>query len=317
MTIYLPGLDNRLHNGAAGDTTAITREFVEASIGSRLEAFKAKLRVRFSTEPVFALFADHGHIPARAGRRLGFDNQQLQSALAPKAPNGQPAYQPTYIASNRFDERANVLFQPEGGIAHVYVAGNPGAEATAKWAVAPTEERLKPLVDALVGFFGATRGTEQNPRPFAQILVRVGGFGSAYQVVSGGYDPQLGWDVNGQLQELSSLDPDSYLSAAARVTGWASENTGDIVLLANMDAGFYLDANDLTSTHGSLSARDGVVPLAFSYPGATSKDPAEDTRLQKIREYLGIGSGGSAPIFTTPTEANSARCLLGVIQLCR
>jgi len=95
--------------------------------------------------------------------------------------------------------------------------------------------------------------------------------------------------------------------------GLGSENTGDIVLLANMDGGFYLDGGDLTSTHGSLSARDGLVPLAFAYPGATSKVEGEDTLLAKVRAFLQAGTGGPAAAFKIPTEANSARCFLGLI----
>lgn len=312
MTVYLAGLDNRLHNGAAGVTTEVTQQFVEASIGANLEAFRAKLSKKFKTHPVFALFSDHGHIPVQEGRRVGFDTiPALKASLEPKVPGAPP-----YVARNRFDLGANVIFQPEGGIAHVYVAGAPMVTDTARWAVAPDEGRLKPLVDALVATFGATRGEDANARPFAQILVRLGvGFGAVYRAVPTAYNPAQSLDS--QLEPLTELPGTQYLNAAARVAAWASENTGDIVLLANMDAGYYLDGGNLTSTHGSLSATDGIVPLAFSYPGATSTDPEKDTRLQKIREYLGGPGSGQPSTFVDPTEANSARCFLGLIQSCR
>ena len=79
----------------------------------------------------------------------------------------------------------------------------------------------------------------------------------------------------------------AYADPAARVEQWRSENTGDIVLLANMIEGqFYFDSNVQTSDHGSLKFADAVIPLAFAYRRATDQDSNADTVLDPVIKYL-------------------------------
>src|SRR5262249_52767161 len=79
----------------------------------------------------------------------------------------------------------------------------------------------------------------------------------------------------------------AYADPAERVEKWRSENTGDIVILANMMEGeYYFDAEPKASQHGSLTIGDAIVPLAFSYPGASSEDERLDTVLNAVRDYL-------------------------------
>jgi hypothetical protein len=101
----------------------------------------------------------------------------------------------------------------------------------------------------------------------------------------------------GQLKGLEYLEGSeptagngAYADPARRIGEWISENSGDIIVLANMvkddGFGYYFDEGSKQSTHGSLTYGDAIVPLAFSYPGATSEDDEVDTVLRDVGRYL-------------------------------
>jgi len=89
---------------------------------------------------------------------------------------------------------------------------------------------------------------------------------------------------------LTTVGSAAYADPARRIREWTSENSGDIIVLANMikDDGsrYYFDEQTKQSQRGSLSHADSVVPLAFSYPGATSRDDTVDRVLFEVRRYL-------------------------------
>jgi hypothetical protein len=84
----------------------------------------------------------------------------------------------------------------------------------------------------------------------------------------------------------ASNDAFKYANPAGRVADWISENSGDIILLPNMEQEYFFDKDALWSTHGSLFEADARVPLGFSYPGATSPLRTEDNVLDGVREFL-------------------------------
>ena len=122
-----------------------------------------------------------------------------------------------------------------------------------------------------------------------------------------------------QLLDLSVMTAEPYLfdepaanyaRPAERVESWRSENSGDIVLLAHMiQNGFYFDADPKASQHGSLTWADSIVPLAFAYPGATSKDNTKDTLLGLVRGYLQDIAPAEEPAMSPVEEAAMERVL--------
>lgn len=97
------------------------------------------------------------------------------------------------------------------------------------------------------------------------------------------------FDLDTMEQPPYSPDPKpafAYADPERCVGEWNSENTGDIVMLADMEAQYYFDKEKQGSTHGSLTYADAIIPLAFSYPGATSADRKEDTLLAPVRSFL-------------------------------
>jgi hypothetical protein len=73
-----------------------------------------------------------------------------------------------------------------------------------------------------------------------------------------------------------------------------SINTGEIILLANVAAGYsfgqYKEAGSdipvgYRSQHGTLTNADGIVPIAFGYPGGTLSGD-DDTVLTPIKQIL-------------------------------
>lgn len=102
-----------------------------------------------------------------------------------------------------------------------------------------------------------------------------------------------------------------YADPARRVAEWASENSGDIIILANMKDRFFFDKGTLHSNHGSLTYADAQTPLAFSYPGATSDIPDLDTVLGPVRAFLAAAPPAGASAYA-PVEGQAMESALGL-----
>ena len=207
----------------------------------------------------------------------------------------------------------------------------------------PSPERLTPLVNNIRAM------TEMwSPAVITDVLVRVPGpngefAGSQYRVVPRGGRTDIAptcdqkgcqptaftcgpsenepCTLEAQLLELSKMEQApfrsddplfDYADPARRIAEWASENTGDIVILANVKEGFYFDKGVLASNHGSLTYADAVTPLAFAYPGATSDDLALDNVLNGVRAFLKASSPEEEPA-RAPIERRAMEAALGLL----
>jgi len=75
----------------------------------------------------------------------------------------------------------------------------------------------------------------------------------------------------------------AYQQPVARIQALASENSGDIILFANMKEKYQFELG-YKGNHGSLTAADAKVPIAVSYP-AGAKD-VRDAMLEEVQQYL-------------------------------
>jgi hypothetical protein len=145
-------------------------------------------------------------------------------------------------------------------------------------------------------------------RPVAAILVREPGPNGFSDGVYKAYLPELskcqvGCTIVDALFPLNDLPP---MSSAAEWQYWeahrrlnlefSSVNTGEIILLANLPAGFQF-GQGYNSQHGSLTRADAVVPVAFGYPGGAQMGD-KDTVLEPIRQLFGGDPPAGQPIPT-------------------
>ena len=134
--------------------------------------------------------------------------------------------------------------------------------------------------------------------------------------------------VLGQLQDLSTLNspspqrPWTYGNPSQRVPNWISENTGDLVLLANLSKAdgchpavqYFFDENPLQSTHGNAERRRCSDSDGFCVPGATAPpgvNPATDTTDTTLVGISGLLSNLQQPI-QDPTEAKALAAFFGI-----
>jgi len=233
-------------------------------------------------------------------------------------------------------EKANVIFVPHGGMAHVYVANDAETGADdPDWMHAPSLGTLRSVVNKI----GNTNVRLGAQAPVTDILVRVPGLdpqqpfeGSEYRVLARDFWPACAHDqdprcvfkcgpdekqpctLEVQLDPISVLAERQvggeplYSAPEVRINAFISANTGDIILLANSGAGYCFEDGARKGTHGSLTAADGLVPLAVSYPGATSRHADKDNLLLGVMSEL---QQGGWPI-VTPTEARVIETFFGV-----
>jgi hypothetical protein len=349
MVLYFGGHDAIAHRDGKEAGKSHLLENIDKYVGEIVDKASRKLK----NSAIYAVVSDHGHIDVTAqngkqkfmnldgnGMFVSFKSSKdvvWRDVLTPR----QGDYRVGKTLKRDDGSTANVIFAPEGGIAHIYVANEAQKGKAPDWTKPPSLETLRPLIN---NAFKMTRTTP--PRSVSDILVRMpdpgnpNAFGPArYRVLSQDYQP-VECGVNGdqpcasncgpnhtagactleaQLLDLdkmieppfASADPAfGYSDPANRVEKWRSENTGDIVLLANMEGGYYFDSEEKASQHGSLTFGDSIVPLAFAYPGATSPDPKIDNVLKSVADYLREVAplGSAAP---SPVEEPAMECALG------
>ena len=352
MVLYFGGLDDDVHNGRVkrpGSDEVSDRpseqyveEYLDGVIGEVVKEASARLK----NSAIYALVADHGHIAVEPTKQMDLDKRGWQARMGPKGltqwhdvltPDDSYRVSKTTMVAGK-DQPANVVFVPHGGMAHVFVAKDPGGGSQA-WVAPPSLERLTPLVNNIRAMTEAW-----SPATITDVLVRVPGpngefAGSEYRVVPRNYLPPAckggpceptastcgesrdqACTLEAQLLDLSRMKEApftsgdaafDYVDPAPRVAEWASENTGDIVLLANMKEKFFFDKGALASNHGSLTSADAQTPLAFSYPGATSDLEALDTVLDPVRTFLETAPA-AGPSARAPVERRAMEAALGL-----
>ena len=314
MVIYLPGLDHAMHafgpseqRGERWFRTGILGTDATTSLHGRINQIVRDLG-GLAESTVFGVFSDHGHYDTDTEKYMDLDDRGQFIIENGTPPTWRSTLQPTdkLLVGDVYEDRllrkdANVIFNPQFGLANIHVAGDIKSAFRYDWTKPPTVEELEPIVSAIfnsyIGPAGALRPWPA--RPIADILVRVPASpntfdDSEYKVVPRDYDPNRSGGLQGQLVGLETLEglgigedlvePWTYKDPVRRVTESISANSGDIVLLANARYGFQF-GRPFKGQHGSLTSADSLVPVAFGYPGATG-DAEEDNTLAPVIQFL-------------------------------
>lgn len=238
LTLYFCGLDSWGHHTAGqGQETYITRVLdpIMADMARLFEERVGPWRTRF------ALCSDHGH--SWLGDRHRVSHTTLMSALAAA---GRRPFTHAPLSADA-DCYINVI----GGSVQLHVRAARGG-----WNAPPDlESDLLPLARALE----KVRHPHAPAEPcFALVLVRPAP-GAAYHVLtsSGLTDAEdFFWEKL-----------DRFPNAFTNIRGLNCARSGDIVLFANFERGFYFSDETVPRSHGSLSPDDMGIPIMFAGPG--------------------------------------------------
>jgi predicted AlkP superfamily pyrophosphatase or phosphodiesterase len=336
MVIYLPGLDHAMHafgpSGKRGEQwfqTGLLGVDERTSLHGRINrVFKALQEQDLADSTVFGVLSDHGHYNTDPDKFMDLDERgslisgnppQFCSVLQVDENHLVGGAYSNSLAGRLFGRNANVIFDPQFGLAYIYVAGGIRSRSEFDWTKAPTVEELEPIVNAIFNsYIGPADALRPWPdRPIADILVRLPANpdtfeGSEYKVVPRDYDPNRSNCGNGtercglaeQLAELGTLrdkgigeapvSPWKYNNPDKRIADLVSANSGDIILLVNARYGYQFGP-PFKGQHGSLTEADSVVPVAFGYPGATG-DLDDDDTLSPVIEFLSEQQFPESPI---------------------
>jgi hypothetical protein len=336
MVIYLPGLDHAMHafgpSGKRGEKwfqTGLLGVDERTSLHGRINrVFRALQEQDLADSTVFGVLSDHGHYDTDPEKFMDLDERgsliagnppQFRSVLQVDENHIVGGVYSNSLAGRLFGRNANVIFDPQVGLAYIYVAGGIRSRSEFDWTKPPTVDALEPIVNAIfnsyIGPAGALRSWPD--RAIADILVRVPANpdtfeGSEYKVVPRDYDPNRSDCGNGtercglakQLAELETLrdkgigeapvSPWKYNDPERRIADLISANSGDVILLANAADGYQFGPS-FKGNHGSLTEADSIVPVAFGYPGGTGNLDEDDT-LRPVIEFLSEQQFPESPI---------------------
>jgi len=164
------------------------------------------------------------------------------------------------------DPACDAVVGLNGGLAHVYLQ-----HRQARWADPPRcAEDVLPVAEAFRLMSESGKYEEELQGSLELILVRDAqheGWRGEYRVYAG----------DGQTQPLADYLAAraglGYAGAAHRIRLAASEETGDLILVANGRDGFYFGA-PLRGMHGGLYPGESEVVLTFAYPGGSPGEVA-------------------------------------------
>jgi hypothetical protein len=351
LVIHFLGLDHQEH--AAG--VAAGKAWFSQQIEKWIKPVVSEAEQRLHGTVVYGLVADHGLFDVDPARAVPYETFKAALAL-------RPAFRAADHVREDDGDRAigrlaackkqtlNVVYSAQGGMANVYVAD--GAQAgdarvvKGDWRTAPSLETLEPIVDALHASY-LEPYIDPKERPVAAILVRrrdaadPSNFDASHYAVvplyyegnhlltTCGASGALPCTLANQLLGLDALSQAEWgvtfeADAQRRLDGYASANSGDIVLLANADYKFYFGKpGSNRGQHGALTPLDSRVPLVFFYPGATGTKAQDDT-LDPIEDQLSchtpsldhLASAPGVGPLESPVEAEPIRAYFGLPVAC-
>jgi hypothetical protein len=218
----------------------------------------------YSDETTYIFVSDHGQIPVLHDQehalRVGHTLQ--------KAPLNM--YQTFQLLGRRLlrfpvpDRTADSILTPNGGFAHVYLRSSHF-----DWKTPPSfEQDVLPCARGLQKSSQSPEFTPLSNRAFTAILVR--------NIERQGWRaPLLGLNAAGTpvpLEQLfSGTGYESLAEPVARLKQLEAPETGDIVLLANGDAGFYF-GTPCQGNHGGLHKDESSCVFSVGAPGLSAVD---------------------------------------------
>ena len=252
LMAYFMGLDHHSHlHGPSGQPDYL-RKVIDPQIGLLLDALA---RHGMLDNMLFVLVSDHGQIDAvpddRHSLRLGFpfdlELVHVFNALGLDV-HDIPGEDPN----------CDAVMGLNGGMAHVYLQRRDG-----RWADRPRyAEDVLPVAEAFRAMNAQGRYAEELHDTLDLILVR--------NVERDGWEAQYQVYVNDRLTQplaeyLEAHSDLGYIDAVNRLRLANAKNSGDLILIAKGDEGYYFGA-PTRGVHGGLLPGESETVLTFGYP---------------------------------------------------
>jgi hypothetical protein len=264
LTAYLMGLDHHSHVHGPADQALYLRDVADPQIGRLLDGLATRGMLEGT---LFVLVSDHGQIEVipddRHSIRLGFPFDRelghIFEALGLDVhdiPGEDPA--------------CDAVAGLNGGLAHIYLQHRRG-----RWADFPRyEEDVLPVAEAFRQMNETGRYEDELQGSLELILVRDAAPSGAHEGWQGEYRVYLGDGQTQPFADYLAAHPElNYPDAVNRTRLAASSATGDLILAANGQEGFYF-GGPTTGTHGGLLPGESEAVLTFAYPGGSPNDIA-------------------------------------------
>jgi hypothetical protein len=260
LTTYFMGLDHHSHLHGPAEQAPYLRDVIDPQIGRLLDALRARGMLE---RTLFVLVSDHGQIEVveddRHSIRLGFPfDRELGHVFEAlgldvhDVPGEDPA--------------CDAVAGLNGGLAHIYLQNRVG-----RWADPPRyAEDVLPVAQAFLEMNQTGRYEDELQGSLDLILVRDAALSSAPSGTQegwrGGYFVYLGDGQTQPFADYLAAHPElTYADAANRIRLAGSDTTGDLILVANGDEGFYFGGPTM-GTHGGLLLGESEAVLTFAYP---------------------------------------------------
>lgn len=253
--LYFMGLDTTSHR----EGPSAQREYLEGIIDPLVgEIVQILSHHQALTHTVFLIMSDHGQISVTADKRHALRIGNLftkghESFAATLRGGGGRLHQ---FLTN--EEQSDLVFAPNGGLAHLYIR-----RPNAPWsATALFGDHILPAASRLVCSTGGSGEPGIEPELLSAVLVR--------DTERDGWDaPYRALVPSGELVSLERFFADRafafYREPASRLNRLASAASGDIVLLANGEQGFYFGA-PYRGQHGGLLRGESECTFAIGAP---------------------------------------------------
>lgn len=259
--LYFMGLDTTSHRYGPSVQREYLEEVIDPLVGEILQILTHHKALQKS---VFLIMSDHGQISVTADERhalrIGnlFSRGHESFGSLVKGMGGQ-VHQ--FLVS---EERSDVVFAPNGGLAHLYLR-----RPDAPWfESARFIDQVLPAARRLIRG-GPTDGDPLiDPESLAAVLVR--------DTERSGWDaPYRALARSGELVPLEQFFEDpafvGYSEPIARLNRLASSQSGDILLLANGERGFYFGA-PYRGQHGGLSHHESNCSFVIGAPSLSHEE---------------------------------------------
>jgi len=264
LTVYFMELDHHSHVHGPASQPAYLRDVIDPGIGRLLDALEAR---GLLAGALFVLASDHGQIEVvpddRHAIRLGFPfDRELGHVFEALGldvhdiPGEDPA--------------CDAVMGLNGGMAHVYLQHRAG-----RWADPPRYlEDVLPVAEAFRQMNETGKYEEELQGSLSLILAR----DAEHEGWQGEYRVYLGAGQTHPLADYLAVHPElDYPDAANRIRLATSAMTGDLILVANGQEGYYFSAPTV-GVHGGLLPGESETVLTFAIPGGS---PDEATWLRE------------------------------------
>jgi hypothetical protein len=249
IMVYFMGLDHHSHLHGPDTQASYLREVVDPQVGRLLDELAA---LNLFEGTLFVILSDHGQLatPGDDARtiRLGF-------------PFGLDLH-----ARPGEDPNVDAVVGLNGGLAQVYLRHRHG-----EWSAVPRfEQDVLPVAQAFHEMNETGKYRQELQGTLELILIRDAAGAGSWEV---GYQAYLG---DGQTQPLADWLRDHpgypYADAANRLKWAASSMSGDLILAARAEEGYYFGKPGLKGVHGSLHRGDSAAVLTFALPSGSSAE---------------------------------------------